>query len=300
MANEAYHSGEYYKQMRSMLVNGDPRASICFCIDVSSSMNLYWIEEGGLDHRKKTKGTAFDGVSNIFNFDPADIRRGYRYYKRIDKLNEALKSLLDDFKSDPDIRSKVAISIVSYSRYGRVIMDFLDCDFINTNTTKVTTEAAETCMGDGIRTALTQIDTIEKDFSMVGKDTYTPILVFMTDGSPTDNPEKEFDELRKRVGENMLHIFPLGIGEDANMNKLAQMYPFGSIPSGFMSDYKMVMPDDFKRIFDRIKSYVKEKGKVIISEEWSVQSAPALEREDVDNTQMGETFDFSTFLHSKR
>lgn len=299
MANEAYHSREYYKQMRSMLLNGDPRASICFCIDVSSSMDWYWIEEGGLDDRKRSAARREDGQS-VSNFNLSDIRRGYQYYKRIDKLNETLKSLLQDFQQDLDIRNKVAISIVAYSRYGRVVMDFLDCDMIDANSLSVKPELPETCMGDGIRTALAQIDTIEKDFNMVGKDTYTPILIFMTDGSPTDDPTREFDELRKRVENNALHIFPLGIGEDANMNKLAQMYPFGSIPSGFMTDYKMVMPNDFRRIFDRIKSYVKEKGKVIISEESSVQSAPALELDEVDNTQMGETFDFSAFLHSKR
>ena len=48
MANEAYYTSEHYNQQRRLLINGDPRALICFCVDVSQSMDEWWIEKGGL------------------------------------------------------------------------------------------------------------------------------------------------------------------------------------------------------------------------------------------------------------
>ena len=50
----------------------------------------------------------------------SDIKPGYKYYKKIDKLNETLLMLLLELKNDRDLRSKVAISIVTYSEYARV------------------------------------------------------------------------------------------------------------------------------------------------------------------------------------
>lgn len=117
MAYEAYHSEEHFRQQRRILDNGDPRALICFCIDVSGSMNSYWIQEGGL---RKTLGLGTrDGEKTSF-FNLSDIKPGYKYYKKIDKLNETLLMLLLELKNDRDLRSKVAISIVTYSEYARV------------------------------------------------------------------------------------------------------------------------------------------------------------------------------------
>lgn len=295
MAMEAYHSGEYFKQQRAMLINGDPRALVCFCIDVSKSMDEYWIEEGGL--RRRT-GSGFSDGHGVDYFSLSDISAGYQYYKKIDKLNEVLKSLLTDFKADPEIRDKVAISIVVYSRYGRVVYDFLDCSYINVNECMCKSEAAETAMGDGIRTALAQIDEMVNALQNVGKDSYTPLLVFMTDGTPTDDPREEFKEIRNRVSEEKLFLFPLGIGAGANMTMLRDMFPTGKIPLNYSEKYKMIRPSDYVEMFREIKEHVKEKNAVPVWEGNSIQSAPALEKNDVQNNQMGEFLDIDSLLLS--
>lgn len=293
MANEAYHSGEYFKQQRSMLVNGDPRALICFCIDVSQSMDEWWIEEGGL---KKHTGTGFADGHNVNYFNLNDIRPGYAHYKKIDKLNDVLVSLLMDFKRDNDIRNKVAISIIVYSRYGKVLYDFLDCSDLDLNLCKCNVDRPETAMGDGIRTALSQIDEMENDLRFVGKDAYTPLLVFMTDGTPTDDPRNEFALIRERVAKGELHIFPLGIGEGADMVRLRDMFPVGKIPAGFSDRYKMIKPKDYDEIFQEIKGHVKQRQSVMVSEGDSVQSAPAIDDVRVNNNQMGESFDYDDLI----
>lgn len=284
MANEAYHTSEYYTQHRQMLINGDPRAMICFCVDVSKSMSEWWIQEGGL---RKTNGSGFDDGHNVQYFNPDDVLPGYEKYKKIDKLNEVLVSLLRDFKQDRDINNKVAVSIVTYSRFGMVAYDFLDCALLDPEACRCKVEYPETAMGDGLRTSLSQIDEMENDLRNVGKDTYTPLLVFMTDGTPTDDPRSEFNEVRTRVQKGELHIFPLGIGEGADMARLRDMFPVGQVPDGFSSRYKMVRPRDYVEIFREIKRHVVERQSVMVSERNSVQSAPAISDETVANNQVG-------------
>ncbi len=293
MAYEAYHSNEYYQQYRNMLLNGDPRALICFCIDVSKSMGEYWIQEGGLT---RTSGSGHSDGHTIQYFNVRDIRPGYEYYVKIDKLNEVLGSLLRDFMRDPDIRDKVAISIVVYSQYGRVLMDFLDCSQLNLSKCRCEVEVEATAMGDGLRTALAQIDEMENDMRHVGKDAYTPLLIFMTDGTPTDNPSAEFARVRERVQQGELHVFPLGIGNSADMSRLRNLFPDRQIPLNFSNRYKMVHPRDYVEIFQEIKRHVSQRQSVMVSEGDSVQSAPAIVDDNVFNNQMGESLIASDLL----
>lgn len=293
MANEAYHTSEYYQQHRRMLLNGDPRALICFCVDVSKSMDEWWIEEGGL---RQTTGNGYDDGHSVQYFNLRDIRPGYEHYRKIDKLNDVLGSLLRDFKQDRDINNKVAVSIITYSRFGKVVYDFLDCADLDINACLCKVDFPETAMGDGLRTALSQIDEMENDLRYVGKDVYTPLLVFMTDGTPTDDPRNEFNEVRNRVQKGELHIFPLGIGDGADMVHLRDMFPIGQVPSSFSSKYKMVKPKDYVEIFQEIKSHVVERQSVMVSEGNSTQSAPAIKDENVVNNQMGKATSYDDLL----
>lgn len=289
MANEAYYTSEYYKQQRRLLINGDPRALICFCIDVSQSMDEWWIEEGGL--RRNTGSGFSDGHSvNYFNLD--DIQPGFAHYKKIDKLNETLCSLLNELKSDCELCNQVAVSIITYSRFANVKYDFLDCEALNVPSCKCTVDKAETAMGDGLRTALAQLDEMQIALRNADNDCYTPILVFMTDGMPTDDPRKEFEEIRERIQADRLFLFPLGIGEGADMARLRDMFPVGKVPQAFSQRYKMIMPEDYTSIFKEIKNHVKQKQRVMVSEGNSLQSAPAVENTNVNNNQMGESIVF--------
>lgn len=295
MANEAYHTSEYFRQHRKMLLEGDPRALICFCIDISTSMDEWWIEKGGLI---RSSGTGAGDGHDVYYFDPEkDVRKGYAKYRKMDKLNEVLRSLLLDFKRDPEISGKVAVSIVTYSRFGRVQCDFLDCVDLILDDCRCRADKPETAMGEGLRTALMQIDEMNKDMRNAGKDAYTPIMIFMSDGAPTDDPRVEFAQIRDRVERGELHVFPLGIGDSADMFYMRNMFPTGHCPAGYTSRYKMVQPKDYEEIFQEIKTYVVRRQSVMVSEGNSVQSAPAIEDENVINNQLGETWDFEQLVN---
>ena len=286
MANEAYYSREYFKQQRRLLVNGDPRALICFCVDVSQSMEEWWIEEGGL---RRNTGRGFSDGHDVNYFNLSDIRPGYAAYKKIDRLNATLTALLTELKDDHELCQQVAVSIVTYSRFANVKYDFLDCEALEVRDCECRTEKAETAMADGIRTALAQLDEMQNELKLADNDFYTPILVVLTDGTPTDDPRREFEEVRKRVHNNELYIFPLGIGEGADMARLRDMFPVGEVPQNFSNRYKMIRPRDYTTIFEEIRNHVKRKQRVMVSEGDSIQSNPVIDDEGVNNNQMGES-----------
>ncbi len=286
MANEAYYTSEHYSQQRRILINGDPRALICFCVDVSQSMDEWWIEKGGL---RRNISSGFADGHNVDYFDLKDIRPGYAHYKKIDKLNDTLRSLLKELKTDRELCRQVAVSIVTYSRFASVKYDFLDCEALDIESCMCKIEKAETAMGDGIRTALAQLDEMQNDLRNADNDYYTPILVFMTDGTPTDDPRLEFAEVRERVQNGKLYVFPLGIGDGADMARLRDMFPLGKVPQGFSERYRMIRPEDYGNIFREIREHVRKKQSVMVSEGDSVQSAPVVENSMVINNQMGES-----------
>lgn len=255
-------------------------------MDVSQSMDEWWIQEGGL---RRNTGAGFSDGHNVNYFNLDDIRPGYAHYKKIDKLNETLCSLLNDLKFDRELCSQVAVSIITYSRFASVKYDFLDCEALNVQLCKCSVEKAETAMGDGLRTALAQLDEMQNDLRNADNDYYTPILVFMTDGTPTDDPREEFAKVRERVQKGELFVFPLGIGEGADMARLRDMFPVEKVPQSFSERYKMIRPEDYEIIFREIKDHVKRKQSVMVSEGNSIQSAPVVKDINVNNNQMGES-----------
>jgi hypothetical protein len=91
------------------------------------------------------------------------------------------------------------------------------------------------------------------------------------------------------VEEGSLHVFPLGIGEGADMTRLQDLFPMGKAPSNFRTRYKMVQPRDYEVIFKEIKNHIHRKHRLMVTEENSIQSAPATTAISVLNNQTGET-----------
>lgn len=259
---------------------------ICFCADVSQSMDEWWIEKGGL---RRNISSGFADGQNVDYFDLKDIRPGYDHYKKIDKLNDTLRSLLKELKADRELCRQVAVSIVTYSRFASVKYDFLDCEALDIESCMCKIKKAETAMGDGIRTALAQLDEMQNNLRNADNDYYTPILVFMTDGTPTDDPRLEFAEVLERVQKGKLYVFPLGIGDGADMARLRDMFPLEKVPQGFSERYRMIRPEDYGNIFREIREHVRKRQSVMVSEGDSVQSAPVVENSMVINNQMGES-----------
>jgi uncharacterized protein YegL len=73
-------------------------------------------------------------------------------------------------------------------------------------------------------TSVELLDNRKKEYQKVGVDYFQPWLVLMSDGTPTDLVETEdaIKKISKLCNDKKLTLFPIGIGNRADMNKLSQ------------------------------------------------------------------------------
>jgi uncharacterized protein YegL len=172
---------------QDLVENPTPRVPVCLCIDTSASMC-------GDKARELVIGI------NLF---------------------------YDAIKDDDDARDAAEICIVEYSTGASLIHEFSSIERlarinqINAN--------GQTHMGEGVNLALDTLEDRKRQYSDNGVLYYQPWLILMTDGSPYGGSQKELDRAIKRVvnmTENKkLTVFPIGIGDKANMSSLASFSP---------------------------------------------------------------------------
>lgn len=131
--------------------------------------------------------------------------------EKIKELNKGIKTFYNAVMSCEEAKFAVDLSIVSFGKGG--VNTILDFDMI-TNQTLPELQANDlTPLGEGIKTALKNLDNRKKEYKQNGNDYYQPWLVIMTDGWPTDEYKEVTFESSKRVLEGKLSVFPIAIGE---------------------------------------------------------------------------------------
>ena len=81
--------------------------------------------------------------------------------------------------------------------------------------------AGDTPMGQAVCEALDSLESRKKEYQDAGVDYYQPWLVLMTDGVPTDNVNEAVSRVVDLVDAKKLSVFPIGIGDGADMNTLS-------------------------------------------------------------------------------
>ena len=85
-----------------------------------------------------------------------------------------------------------------------------------------------TPMGEAVNLGLDLLEKRKNEYKSKGVDYYQPWLVLMTDGVPNGNPGELSRAISRTVemaNNRKLSIFPIGIGEDADMDVLARFSP---------------------------------------------------------------------------
>ena len=83
-------------------------------------------------------------------------------------------------------------------------------------------------MGEAMNMALDMLEQRKSEYKSSGVDYYQPWIVLMTDGRPNgDNSElsRAIQRTCDMVNERKLTVFPIGIGEEADMDVLARFSP---------------------------------------------------------------------------
>lgn len=137
----------------------------------------------------------------------------------IDELNNGIEMFFESVKNDEIARYSAEICIVSF---GDSVDKLLDFRGVEHQSAPRLIASGLTPMGEGVNTALDLLEQRKLEYQNAGVDYYQPWLVLMTDGSPTDDIQNASSRSRKMDAEKKLSVFPIGVGEHANMSQLGQ------------------------------------------------------------------------------
>jgi uncharacterized protein YegL len=140
----------------------------------------------------------------------------------IRELNEGVKLFFDAIRSDDVAQYAAEICIVTFGDAVTKKLDFMSVERQDVPTLYA---SGMTPMGEGVSLALDLLEARKGDYKRAGVDYYQPWMVVMTDGAPTDDISGAATRIRSLVAEKKLTVFPVAIGEAANLNTLATLSP---------------------------------------------------------------------------
>lgn len=154
--------------------------------------------------------------------------------EKINELNLALREMLNALNAADDIRGKFQLSVIAFGGEVKVLQPLTDIDGL------VLTElsaAGNTPMGQAFEMVREMIE----DRNVVSSRAYTPTIVLISDGLPTDCTEEiyrrknYFDwgpliNLHNGERSSKCQRMALGIGEDADVDMLKSFIDNSEIP----------------------------------------------------------------------
>lgn len=154
--------------------------------------------------------------------------------EKINELNLALREMLNTLNAADDIRGKFQLSVIAFGGYVKVLQPLADIEGL------ILTElsaAGNTPMGQAFEMVREMIE----DRNVVSSRAYTPTIVLISDGLPTDCTEEMyrrknyFDweplvDLHNGERSSKCQRMALGIGEDADIDMLKSFIDNPEIP----------------------------------------------------------------------
>lgn len=144
--------------------------------------------------------------------------------EKINELNLALREMVKSLNDADDIRGKFQLSIITFGGEVKLIQPLEDCNTISLNELDA---AGKTPMGEAFDMVCDMIE----DHDIVSSRAYTPTIVLISDGLPTDCSEEMYRRknyfdweplVKLQSGErsSKCQRLALGIGEDADSDML--------------------------------------------------------------------------------
>lgn len=204
---------------QDLVTNPSTRVPICLCLDVSGSMGRII---GG-----QTRST---GRKEFIDGKEWDIVEGG--ITAIQSMCKGVQLFYDEILADDVARFSAEVCIVTFGgNKPELIVDFgtvyLQEDE-RKNVIPSLRAKGETPMGEAVNLALDCLENRKQKYKAAGNDYFQPWLVLMTDGEPNGSAA-ELNRAIARTNElannRKLTIFPIGIGEEADMKTLARFSP---------------------------------------------------------------------------
>lgn len=246
-----------FKQFDCLNQNTNSRIPIFFCVDVSGSM--------------RNKVGLFE--------------------TRLSLLSKVMRKLLENMKIHPELSERAVIGVVTYNNKAILHQSALDLGVVDISKATSFDAADQTIFSLGLRRTLQAIDQYRDGIRRSDTETFRPMLIFMTDGQPVGDIDSEieavYSDVWKRVQNNDLYVFPIGISRDANMSYVYALNPDHN-------GYQMINENDFVDVFSEIENIVNANSSNLI-DDGTLHTKKASIEESTKDTGAGQSFDFSEF-----
>ena len=154
--------------------------------------------------------------------------------EKINELNLALREMLNSLTALDDVRGKFQLCIVSFGGSVEIVQPLADIDSIMLTELSA---SGNTPMGGAFRAVRDMIE----DREIVSSRSYAPTIVLISDGIPTDCPERLCNSKSYNVWEPLVELLSgerssksqrlaLGIGNDADYSMLKDFVNNAEIP----------------------------------------------------------------------
>ncbi len=140
----------------------------------------------------------------------------------IAELNEGVQTFFQAIRDDEVAQWSAEIAVVTFGSQANQLLGFGP---VQQQSVPALLAGGATPMGAGVGLALDLLEARKREYSAVGVDYYQPWLVLMTDGQPTDSIESAVARTVALLEARKLSIFPIGIGDGADMNVLSRFSP---------------------------------------------------------------------------
>ena len=140
----------------------------------------------------------------------------------IQELNEGVDLFFKAILNDDVARYSAEISVVTFGGSVETALDFMS---IERQVRPSLSASGDTPMGAAIVAALNLLQARKEEYGRAGVDYYQPWMVLMTDGAPTDDISLAAAKISDLVSARKLTVFPIGIGNQADMATLKRLSP---------------------------------------------------------------------------
>ncbi len=246
-----------FKQFDRLNQNTNSRIPIFFCIDVSGSMG---------------------NKVNVFE-------------TRLSLLSKVMEKLLENMQKHPVLSERAVIGIVTYNNKAILHQSALDLGILDIKKATCFQAANQTVFSLGLHRTLQAIDQYRDSVRRSDVETFTPMLVFMTDGEPVgdsdDEIERVYRDIWSRVQKKDLYVFSIGISNQANMSYVYALDPAHQ-------GYQMINENDFEKVFTEIEEIVNDKPYNPYEEGIEMTKKASLQ-ESTKDTSAGTSFSIHDF-----
>lgn len=147
--------------------------------------------------------------------------------EKLNMLNQGVAEFYNAIKSDAVAIHAAEICTVQFGDEAEALNEFSTIDL--QPEVPIVKAFGGTSLGKGVLLALEKLNNRKEEYKKVGVDYYQPWLVLMTDGRPNSSEKGRLataqETISQLVNDRKLTVFPIAIGEDADIEVLKSLSP---------------------------------------------------------------------------